>query len=107
MNAKRALAKKGNLGMQAHGVDPTTPSNTAKKAGPRKFIKRAEVKTSVKGMKPKKYSLETKKDSKGRKLYKTTAHHGNSSYSSTWHTDERNSRDQARNKFYKAKAKQI
>lgn len=107
MTPKRALRKKGNLGMQAHGVDTTTPSSIAKKAGPRSNVTRSEVKTFVKGVRPKRYSLETKKDAKGRKLYRTTAHHGKSSFASSWNADESKSRDQARNKFLKSKAKQI
>ncbi len=93
--------------MQAHGVDTTTPSSIARKAGPRKNVTRSEVKTSVKGVKPKRYSLETKKDAKGRKLYRTTAHHSQSSFTSSWNTDESRSREQARNKFLKSKAKQV
>ena len=43
---------KEKLGMQAHGVDATTPSSIAKKAGPRSNVTRSK-KTFVKGMRQK------------------------------------------------------
>tara|TARA_Y100000310_G_C20493788_1_gene720539 strand:+ start:300 stop:632 length:333 start_codon:yes stop_codon:yes gene_type:complete len=100
------LLEKIKKDLGAHGVDTTTPSSTARPAGPRKNVTKAEVSTFHAGSKPSSYSLETKKKDK-KKLYRTTAHHRNSGYSSGWHSSEKGSRDSARRAFSKAKAKQV
>ena len=90
---------------EAHGVDTTTPSSTAKKAGPRNRITKAEMTLETKRKRPKRYSVETKPYGKG-KAYRTTAYSGKSSYTSGWNTDEASSRDAARRKFLRAKGVQ-
>ena len=90
--------------LEAHGVDTTTPSNIAKPA-PREFVTRAELSLKTEKQRPRRYTLETKPHGKG-KAYRTTAHSGRSSYTSSWNTDEASSREDARRKFHRAKGVQ-